>query len=247
MRRIIGLFCICVGVCFVSWVVPAHATRVRQLTLTQTRDKAETVLVGTVDAATTRAGAEGKMVWTDYHVTVEETLLGAEIGASAVVSFAGGRHGTLDVGILGVPQLETGRRYVLFLLARNPYPAATVGWGQGIYQVAEIVTDSTPRTVLISYDHQPLELDTLGALFRGTPIEFSKQGWRVLSMQREDHDVSPKASDPLILDASGQPVPQVVNPPHLSAVPIADRDFADISHLRRFLNDELQESLFPGR
>jgi len=248
MRRLMGL--LLMSVCLGSWAFPAHATRVRKLTLTQTRDQADTVLLGTVNAVTTRAGAGGKMVWTDYQVTIEELLLGAP-GSSAAeattVSFAGGRHGALDVGILGVPQLEVSQRYVLFLLARDNYPSATVGWGQGIYKVLEIVIDAVRRTVLLSYNRQPLELDADGALFRGSPIVVNDQGWQALSMQREDFDASPKAFEPLILDAAGKPIPQVLTPPQTSAVPIADRDFADVSHLRQFLSGELQESLAAGR
>ncbi len=40
MRSMMGLFLI--GVCFGSWALSAHAARVRMLTLTQTRDKADT-------------------------------------------------------------------------------------------------------------------------------------------------------------------------------------------------------------
>lgn len=248
MRRLMGL--LLMSVCLGSWAFPAHATRVRRLTLTQTRDQAETVLLGTVNAATTRAGAGGKMVWTDYRVTIEELLLGApgsSAAATTTISFAGGRHGALDVGILGVPQLEVGQRYVLFLLVRDHYPSATVGWGQGIYKVVEISMDAARRTVLLSYDRQPLELDADGALFRGSPIVVSDEGWQALSMRREDFDTSPKAPDPLVLDAAGKAIPQVLDSPHTSAVPVADRHFVDLSHLRQFLSGDLQESHAAGR
>ncbi len=248
MRGMMGLFLICI--CLGTWVFSAHATRIRRLTLTQTRDKADTVLLGTVNTATTRAGAGGKMVWTDYDIMVEETLLGAPglvAGTGVTVSFAGGRHGALDVGILGVPQLETGQRYILFLLAKDHYPAATVGWGQGIFKMVEMHTGAERRTVLISHDRQPLELEASGALFRGSPIVVSDPGWQALSIRREDFDTSPKASEPLVLDAAGKPLPQVFSPPQTSAVPVTDGEFADVSHLRRFLNGALQESLSSGR
>ncbi len=248
MRSMMSLFLVCA--CLGAWMFPAHAARVRRLTLTQLRDQADTVVAGTVNASTTRPGPRGHMVWTDYDVAVEETLLGApgpQAGDVITVSFAGGQHGALNVGILGVPALETGQRYILFLLPKDNYPSATVGWAQGIYSFTDIDTATERRIVLISQNSRPLELDASGSLFRGSPVIISDQGLQALSIQRETLDTSRKALEPSVIDASGQPIPQRPRLPQTSAVPVSNRTFADVDHLRRFLKGELQESLSSGR
>ncbi len=248
MRRMMCLILICA--CVASWALPAHAARVRRLTLTQLRDRATSIIVGRVHATTVRPGSGGKMVWTDYDIAVEQTLLGvpgSQLGALTTISFAGGQHGMHRAGILGVPTLETGKRYILFLLPKAHYPSATVGWAQGIYSLTEIETGAARRTVLISHEGQPLELDTTGALFRGSPVAVSGLGLRALVMQQTHFDASRKESEPAIVDASGQPIPQRPSSLDTSAVPIANRKFADVDHLKRFLEGELQESLTSGR
>lgn len=248
MRSMISL--LLVGVCLGIWAFPAHAARVRRLTLTQLRDKADTIIAGTVRAAATRPGPRGNMVWTDYDIAVEETLLGApgpQAGEVITVSFAGGQHGARHVGILGVPALETGQRYLLFLLPQDNYPSATVGWAQGIYRFTEVITGAERQTVLMSQHHQPLELDPTGSLFRGSPVAVHGQALQALPVWREALDTSRKAPEPSITDASGQPIPQRPIPPQTSAAPVSDRKFADVDHLRRFLRGELPESISSGR
>lgn len=245
MRSMMSL--LLVGVCLSTWAFPAHAARVRRLTLTQLRDKADTIIVGTVSAATTRLGPGGNMVWTDYDIAVEETLLGAALATTTTVSFAGGQYGARHVGILGVPSLERGQRYILFLLPKANYPSATIGWAQGIYRFTDVHTDAERHTVLISQDGQPLELDDAGALFRGSPVAIGDQGLQALSTRRANLDAARKASEPSVMNASGQPIPQISSSPQTSAVPVSNRKFADVDHLKRFLKGELQESLSFGR
>jgi glycine betaine/choline ABC-type transport system substrate-binding protein len=55
---------------------PSVATKVQLLTLSQINTVAESVVVGVVTTTSTRADADRKMVWTDYQLTIQETLRG---------------------------------------------------------------------------------------------------------------------------------------------------------------------------
>ena len=153
-----------------SLLPDARATSVRRMTLTEIRDLSDSVVLGIVVGSETRLGAEGRMVWTDYRLNVQKTLLGRERKSLITVSVAGGRHGNLDIGIAGAPELEVGETYVLFLEQDRPYAVPTVGWGQGLFRVREASVAGKSRSVLISYDGEPLEIRD-GELQRGARAE----------------------------------------------------------------------------
>jgi hypothetical protein len=223
---------------------PSVATKVQLLTLSQINTVAESVVVGVVTTTSTRADADRKMVWTDYQLTIQETLRGPRQDATMRVSFAGGTTGGLSIGIVGSPRLEQGKRYVLFLFPQSSMVSATVGWGQGIFRVEDVTVGTTPKTVLISYDLQPLELDQQGRLFRGTPVE--NRGGQLRSMEPPVQEF-PRASEPTVYDAQGRPVPQ---PPQQAAVApsaVTDRSFATLDDLRQFVRRERQEAPAVGK
>lgn len=118
--------------------MPVRATRVQRLSLTELRDRAAAVLVLDVIDVSARAGDAG-MVWTDYRARVHETLGGTQIpGLILTLRFAGGRAEGRSVGIDGVPRLQPGSRYVIFLDATAGRPVPAVGWGQGLFLVETV-------------------------------------------------------------------------------------------------------------
>ena len=76
--------------------------------------------------------------------------------------------------------------------------SATVGWGQGIFRVEDVTVGATPKTVLISYDLEPLELDEQGRLFRGTQVE--NRGGQLRSLEPPVQEF-PRAPEPTVYDA----------------------------------------------
>jgi len=216
------------------------ATRVQRLTLTQLRDKAESVVLGTVVEVSTRRGERG-MVWTDYHVELDETLKGAERGGRIVVSFAGGRHGDADVGIAGVPVLTRGETYVLFLLPEGPFPSATVGWGQGIFRRIEALDAGQEKTLLVSFDGEPLQRTSEGKLRRGGRIEVADGVVRSAADVVPGRPEAPREQDPVLLlpDGTVSPSPPAVE--HKAASVPIDREYASLDDLRQFLAGKIEE------
>jgi len=213
---------------------PSEATRVKRLSLSQLSERADSVILGRVLAISTHVGPEGKMVWTDYDIMVEETLAGTPKSGVTRVSFAGGKSGNLSIGIVGVPKLEQGQRYVLFLFPPGPLASAAVGWGQGIFNVVETTVGSSARTVLVSYDREPLQLDSSGMLMRGSPINVGESGRLTVPSAQE----SPRAPEPQVYDANGKPVSQPPQQPAQVAAQISERNFATLDDLREFLSVE---------
>ena len=144
------------------------------------------------------------------------------------------KAGILSVGIVGVPVLEQGKRYVLFLFPPGPLASAAVGWGQGIFHVVDTTVGSAARTVLVSYDGEPLQLDSSGMLIRGSPIQV-EDGGRLAVLPAQE---SPRAPEPLVYDADGNQVSQPPQQPSSLAAQISERNFATLDDLREFLTVE---------
>lgn len=227
--------------CLLTALLPLQATRVQRQTLTELRDMAQAVIVAKVLGSETRIGAEGKMVWTDYRLEVRETMRGAQRGPQMTVSFAGGRHGHLDVGIAGVPVLEAGRTYVLFLGEEGPFPTPTVGWGQGLFRVEDVSVAGTRNTVLISYDNDPLELTAAGQIRRGGKVEVRDGVLRALPEGRQLHPETPRQPDPVALNADGSAAAQTASRRAAGNPPVSERSFASLEDLRHFVNGQIQE------
>jgi hypothetical protein len=99
--------------------LPLYATRVRRLSPAELEAQAAEVLIIDVLGSSQRVG-DANMVWTDYRVRTAD-------GRVLMLPFAN--------NILGVPRLEIGGRYVIYLddAPRRPVPA--VGWSQGIVRL----------------------------------------------------------------------------------------------------------------
>lgn len=200
--------------CVVATLMPAtaSATRVRRLSLEQIRDRAVRVALLRVDEVSTRADEAGVMVWTDYRVTVLETLKG-EGPDGLTLSFAGGTAGGLDTGIIGVPQLAAGETVLAFLSDNEKTAMPTVGWGQGLFR---IVRGAGGEAMLISADGELLEVDSKGELVRGQRMQVT-DGVATAAISR-DRSRALRAPAPQVRDAAGNTVEFPRTPAPVSAM-----------------------------
>ncbi len=171
---------------FVLLALPAAATRIRHRPLEEIRDAATAIVLVDVIDSRTHIGREN-MVWTDYRAHIVEVLGGTTANPEITLSFAGGRAGTLDVGIEGVPRLRIGSRYVVFLDDAASRPVPAIGWGDGIFHV------SADR--IVSLNGEQLILDAHGAMSRRLP-----------AMQDRE-----KLSAPRAFNADGTPALQPIS------------------------------------
>lgn len=174
--------------------IPISATRVQRLSLTAIRDSASGVFVIEVLGSSMRVG-DARMVWTDYRVRIVDVLRGGALNTGDVIKlpFAGGEAEGLSVGIEGVPRLQTGARYVVFLdpVAKRPVPA--IGWGQGLFRIESDGGDER----LTSVDGESLRVDRSGALRRSSSVEAHH-----------------RLADPLTFNGDGSVAVQVPQPLH---------------------------------
>lgn len=227
-----------IGVVVLFLAGASHAVRVQRLSLSEIRDQASAIVVAEVLFEETRLGPDAKMVWTDYELAVEEVLLGADQSAPKTLSFAGGRSGNDEVGITGVPRLEVGKRYVLFLLADGtPWATPTVGWGQGIFEIVPEGSTQEPE-VLVSYDGEPLEIGPNG-LRRGDFV-LRKDQWIELP-EAPGLRRSSREPEPVVLNADGKRIEQPARAPERQALPLDQRSFATLDQLRSFVAAEIEE------
>lgn len=227
-----------IGLVLLSLAVAGHAVRVQRLPLSEIRDQSSAIVVAEVIFEETRLGPDAKMVWTDYELRIEEVLLGADLPARKTLSFAGGQSGGHEVGITGVPRLELGKRYVLFLLADGtPWATPTVGWGQGIFEIVPARSDREPE-VLVSYDGEPLEIGARG-LRRGDFV-LRKDQWIELPAAPNRRQLT-REPEPVVLNADGKAIAQPPRAPELRALPLDQRSFATLDHLRSFVAAKIEE------
>jgi len=66
------------------------ATSILHLSLTEVREKADLIIISTVEDVNSRWNDSGKMIVTDYIIEVEEVLKGSIDDLTLVCSFAGG-------------------------------------------------------------------------------------------------------------------------------------------------------------
>ncbi|MBI5501398.1 MAG: hypothetical protein HY907_14225 [Deltaproteobacteria bacterium] len=119
----------------------AAGSIVRALSLTQLVEQSDSVVLATVESASS-AWLDGRIV-TDSVVVVGEGLAGAAGGERMVVRTLGGEVDGIGQKVFGEPQLRWGERYLLFL---EEYPAGggpssaifrAVGMSQGALPVVD--------------------------------------------------------------------------------------------------------------
>lgn len=211
--------------CTLIVAIPASATRIRRLSLEEIRDRASAVLVVEVIDSSARLGEAG-MVWTDYHVRVDEVLRGARRAGDVVrLSFAGGRAEGRNVGIDGVPQLLVGSHYLFFFDDVPMRPVPAIGWGQGIFRI-ELDGESER---LVSVNREVLDIDGAGAIGR------SKHRPRF-----SDARAPRMLPDPLVFNGDGSIARQERREISASIHAARGRN-ASLDEVRRFVRGDLAE------
>lgn len=145
----------------------AEATTIAHLTLDGLVGGAGVVIEGTVAAIEYQYGDEDNIPTTTYHICAVEAIVGAPPrGAGPKSCFAievpgGPSPDGGGGGYAGMPELQEGARYVLFLRPSDQYTSPFVGWWQGVYQVVEGPTG----LAVLSNAGFPVEgLDATGAV-----------------------------------------------------------------------------------
>jgi hypothetical protein len=220
--------------------IPAEGATVRRYQLDEVRDQAVSIFWGQVVDRSTRIGTNGKMVWTDYEISVSEHLKGNDPGIRTTVSFAGGTKGDLSIGISGMPRLEVGGTYVFFQNKPapdgQPYINATIGWGQGLYRIERVTIDGMTRDLLVSFDGEPLERSEDGRIMRGPRIAVANGSIHEPRLRIDDS--TPRMTDPIVTSADGAPVRQNRSVPNVS--PARQRNFATLDDLRAFVDGRME-------
>lgn len=133
----------------------AGATVIRRLTLGEVEACADRAFVGTVLGKRCLAGDPGEEpIVTEVTFGDLTALKGDFRRATVSFRFAGGTLGDRTLRIVGMPEFEKGRRYVLFTADGLDRYCPAVGWWQGRYTVLpaasggeDLLADSDGRPV----------------------------------------------------------------------------------------------------
>ena len=121
-----------------SWlVVPGLAATLEQLTFDQMTAEATDVVYGRVLGSQVRV--QGDSIYTHYSVEVTDRWKGSKQLVMDVV-LPGGEAGGLRQTFAGVPQLVTGKQYVMFLWTGSSGRTQLLGLTQGLFEVSENLT-----------------------------------------------------------------------------------------------------------
>lgn len=144
-------------------VVPARATTLIRMGLDDLVGTNATVVVGRVLDVYSHWNAEGTFILSDVRVVADDVLKGDTGQREFTITVMGGTVGDLSTVIVGGPEIEVGRTYVLFLDANDlpgaPQARTVRDLCQGIYDVED--TPTGPRAVSQASRH-PLLADGQG-------------------------------------------------------------------------------------
>lgn len=114
-------------------VAAIQATTVQRLTLEDLVKKAHHIVSGRVKQSRTYWSSNGKMILTDFTIEVDESIKGQSSGLLQVTTI-GGKIGTLELHVSGMPAFEKDENVVLFTEPSGPYEVV-LGLGQGKFSV----------------------------------------------------------------------------------------------------------------
>ena len=134
----------------------ASAATLRQLSMDQMTQSATAIVRARVTGSST--SLNGSTIYTHYSLNVTDTLKG---NAPGEVALPGGVAGRLRQSFPGVPQLQTGTEYVLFLwTAPSTGITHIIGLSQGLFSVttqsdgtAQVARARIGETMLDSAGH----------------------------------------------------------------------------------------------
>jgi hypothetical protein len=114
------------------FVLPALPVTLQQLTTAQMTSASTAIVRGTVSSSYT--ALSGKTIFTHYTVQVSETWKGTPV-TTADVAIPGGALNGLRQSFPGVPVLQVGQEYLLFLWTGSKGPTQLTGLTQGALAV----------------------------------------------------------------------------------------------------------------
>ncbi len=119
---------------------PLRCATLERLSLTDMIDKSTAIVHGRVTGS--YAAFAGDIIYTHYQVQVIERFKGpSQVGAEFVVP--GGTVGRVRQVVEGVPQISTGKEYVLFLWTSRAGLTHIIGLSQGLFDLpANAAADS---------------------------------------------------------------------------------------------------------
>ena len=111
----------------------SYATSVERLALDDLVKKADKIVVGRVSSSRTYWSDNGKLILTNYTIEVDENIKG-QPSRTVELTTIGGRIGTLELHVSGMPSFEKGENAVIFAEQSGAYETV-VGLGQGKFTV----------------------------------------------------------------------------------------------------------------
>ena len=134
MRQSIG-WTVGILVLLVVWQTRVGALTAIQRTFAELVGLADCVLIGTVTRVTSALGTDGEKIYTYVTFADLEVIKGEVPDTSYVLRIRGGTVDTQREVYPGLPQLEVGGRYLLFVQGnfRDLFPV--VGLAQGVFRV----------------------------------------------------------------------------------------------------------------
>lgn len=171
-------------------VMPAGATSIRRASLDRLVAENAIVVVGRVVDVYSHWNAEGTFILSDVRVVVDDALKGDAGQREFVFTAMGGTVGDLSTIIVGGPEIEVGRKYLLFLNQEDvPGLSKTLmvrDLSQGIFDVVE--TSKGPWATNQSVRHG-LVPDATGSVvppggMRGTSLATMSRDIRRLAGKR---------------------------------------------------------------
>ena len=156
-----GWLCLRVGLSVVFALV-ASATTLEQLSLDELIRQSTTVVRGV--PVSSRVESAGAMIYTVYSVRVTDHWKG-DIGAEVEVSLPGGSTAGVSQVFSGVPQLESGREYVILLWTGPSGRTQIIGLTQGLFDIRgssgdiRLVQTASPDVMIVPGTDVARQLD----------------------------------------------------------------------------------------
>ena len=143
----------------IAMAAPLLSTALLQLSLTQMTAVSTEIVQGTVTGST--VARSGNTIFTHYQVQVLQRWKGAN-NPTTDVAIPGGALQGVRQSFPGVPVLQTGQQYLLFLWQGNTGPNQPVGLTQGVFNVSSqpggetTVFRSAAGEMMLNAAHQPV-------------------------------------------------------------------------------------------
>jgi hypothetical protein len=113
-------------------VTPLLATTVTKMELHELVSLSDAIVQGRIESVEARW--EDRLIYTYASVTIDDPLKG-ERRRALLIRQPGGRIGSLNVSVSGVPQFRTGDEVIVFLRNRQDGTFEIVGLSQGKYDI----------------------------------------------------------------------------------------------------------------